>query len=92
MSKKPKAPSQSGHVTIGAVIFKRTDGTMAPLMGDARVAALTAFYLRQPIPDGLVACGDFETDPSLRTGLRHEDVNWETSGIPKMPTQSTRGR
>lgn len=73
------------RLSIGAVVFKDPETRQyVPLMGDRRVAALTAFYLRQPIPGDLIPSHDwYNNNRGFASPLPWESVAWETSGIPK---------
>jgi hypothetical protein len=63
-------------LSIGQVVFWR-NGKPVDILGKRRIAALRAFYRREPIPDGLTPHAD---SPPRSPELRWEDVRWETAG------------
>lgn len=71
----PKFPRRK-NVTVREIVFQHpVTRKLVPLMGSPRVAALRAFYRRQPIADGLEPV---VLNPQQKIG--HAEVAWQTAG------------
>ena len=67
---------------IGDVVFAKDGKYIQDLLGNPRVELLTKFYNHEPLPQGVTVWAMNGHGYLMQEDLQHEDVNWDTSGIP----------